>query len=85
MHHRSVMAEDGDTYCQSGTADNVAAYPHGGETKEDSTYCHGGVAKDKATYCHGGTANNDARMQNICVILKKKSQTQSCDIVVLFQ
>ncbi len=38
------MTEDGNTYHQSGTAENVAAYPHGGEAKDDAVYQwrHGG-------------------------------------------
>jgi hypothetical protein len=76
------MAEEGDTYCQSGTVDYVAVYPCGSEAKDNAAYHHGGTAKDDAAYSCGSAAT---KIPNICVILKKISQTQTCDIVVFCQ
>jgi hypothetical protein len=78
----SSTAEDSKTHCQIGAADDVITYPRGGEANDDATYRHDGVAKDDSTYCRGGAATI---MPNICVILKKNSQTRSCDFVFFCQ
>jgi hypothetical protein len=58
MYHQSVVAEDDNAYCQSGAADDNAAYPRGGEGKTMLSIAMAARPKN-AAYRRGGAVDND--------------------------